>query len=204
MTGSTAANGSGGGKASTIPGADGWKVISGESEGQTQISHTTSSKTSFHTWAHPFDVSYSCSKVSGWPKVAIEVWEQDMFGRNQIAGYGTCFIPCVPGMHHIECVTWVPEGSMWDRVSTFFLGGFPMLTRPDVVHRSGDRLELSTISSGSVILDIQVLHNGFKGKGMQFAGGKASFNTGQDGQSMNDDGRHDEPRTVDADRWIKS
>lgn len=35
-------------------------------------------------WAHPIDVHYKTKTVLGWPKLYVEVWSQDSFGRCQL------------------------------------------------------------------------------------------------------------------------
>ncbi len=35
-------------------------------------------------WAHPIDVHYSTKGIQGWPKIKLQVWHQDMFGRNEL------------------------------------------------------------------------------------------------------------------------
>ena len=50
-------------------------------------------------WGHPLDVHYSCRGITGWPKLQIQVWGQDMFGRVSILGYGFCHVPASPGMY---------------------------------------------------------------------------------------------------------
>tara|TARA_A100001015_G_C14736708_1_gene612027 strand:- start:120 stop:785 length:666 start_codon:yes stop_codon:yes gene_type:complete len=149
--------------------AAGWSVVYGDPDGQTQLGiQTTDSEYDGQVFAHPIDVTYACSSLIGWPRLYIEVWEQDGFGRNQIAGYGSCFVPTTPGMHNLDCVTWRPEGSLYDSISAAFIGGNPTLVNPSIVTSSDDRLELNTVSQGSVHLDIQILLHGFQYKGVEF------------------------------------
>ena len=146
-----------------------WSAIYGDTDGQTQLGiSTTNAEYSGHVFAHPIDVTYSASGLIGWPKLRLEVWVQDEFGRNQLGGYGMVHIPTTPGMHSIDVVTWRPEGSLLDTISTAFIGGNPMLVNPDIVVRSDDRMELNTVSCGTVHLDLQILLNGFKYKGVEF------------------------------------
>eukprot|EP00943_MAST-04B_sp_MAST-4B-sp1_P000383 g383.t1 len=146
-----------------------WSIVYGDPDGQTQLGiRTTDSEYDGQVFAHPIDITYACTSLIGWPRLYIEVWEQDGFGRNQIAGYGCCFIPTTPGMHSIDCVTWRPEGSLYDKISAAFIGGNPTLVNPSIVTSSNDRLELNTVSQGSVHLDLQILLHGFQYKGVEF------------------------------------
>lgn len=108
----------------------GWKLISGVKEGQTQIDDPAYGN--FTCWCHPVDVHYAtkgpqginsyvhdASKgyfidtyfvVTGWPKIHVQVYHYDKFGRSQIYGYGFCHIPTTPGTHKLECHTWRPVG----------------------------------------------------------------------------------------------
>ena len=33
-------------------------------------------------WSSPINVQYASSSLSGWPKLYVEVWHQDGYGRN--------------------------------------------------------------------------------------------------------------------------
>ena len=85
-----------------------------------------------------------------------------------LAGYGSCFVPTSPGMHHVDCVTWLPEGSFLDRLKSLFLGTSASLDHIDVGHSDVDRLELNSKTMGSVHLDLQVMLLDFQGRGTQF------------------------------------
>ena len=86
-----------------------FELLEGATEGQTQCDHPLPGELA--AWAHPVDVHYTCRGLSGWPKLHVQVWGQDGFGRVGIQGYGFCHIPTNPGMHELECPTWVPEVS---------------------------------------------------------------------------------------------
>ena len=43
-------------------------------------------------WAHPIDVHYTTKGIQGWPKLKLQVWHQDMFGRNELCKYLITFI----------------------------------------------------------------------------------------------------------------
>ena len=121
-----------------------------------------------HAFAHPIDLHFACSSLKDWPKISVEVWSHDSFGRNILAGYGCCFVPTSPGMHHVDCVMWLPEGTFMDRVRSLFLGTSASLNHIDIVHSDVDRLELNTKTMGIVHLDLQVMLLDFKGRGTQF------------------------------------
>lgn len=68
-----------------------------------------------------------CHLLVGWPKVHVQVWHQDSFGRNELYGYGFVHIPTSPGTHDIQCPTWKPAGSWTEQVTQYFVGGGPQL-----------------------------------------------------------------------------
>lgn len=37
----------------------------------------------------------------GWPKILLEVWHCDQYGRQEIYGYGSVFLPTSPGEHEV-------------------------------------------------------------------------------------------------------
>jgi B9 domain-containing protein 2 len=48
------------------------------------------------------------------------------------------------------CPLMSPQGSFWERLASFFIGGAPRLRMQDVVHSAGDRFRLQTVSGGVV------------------------------------------------------
>ena len=64
----------------TILSGDSWSLIEGTSSGQTHVD--TPMDPSFTLWSHPIDVHYNTKSISGWPKLIINVYHQDCYGRN--------------------------------------------------------------------------------------------------------------------------
>jgi len=87
-----------------------WTLLSGKNSGTTQIA--SSKGGSLAIWNHPIDAHYALSSIRGWPRLFVQVWRVDKFGRQEQAGYGFCHIPTVPGEHDLQCVTWRPTGSI--------------------------------------------------------------------------------------------
>ena len=146
------------------PGGE-WSMLAGEERGQTQVDVGDGS--GYTVWSHPVDVHYSTVAVKGWPRFFFEVWHEDRYGRNELAGYGTCFVPTTPGEHNVECATWRPEGSAWDKLSSFFLGNKPRLERPSLVTTSEDRFDLFAETAGRVFMRINVVTRGFENRGVR-------------------------------------
>lgn len=62
--------------------------------------------------AHPIDIHYAVKGIDGWPRLRLEVYGVDSYGRVELAGYGCCIIPTSAGTHEICCSTWRPCGSL--------------------------------------------------------------------------------------------
>lgn len=157
-----------------------------------------------HSFGHPVDLHFACTGLEGWPKIMVEVWSHDSFGRNVLAGYGCCYVPTSPGMHHVDCVTWLPSGSMWDRLKATFLGTSPSLNHPEIVYSDIDRLELNTHTSGTIHLDLQILLLDFKHHGVEFV---SETNKHADLRMLGAraaDKLHSENRTADIGRYLAS
>lgn len=137
-----------------------WDRLEGADSGQTHVDHPEEGEMA--VWAHPLDLHYSCKGLSGWPKIYCQVWHQDIHGRSDICGYGFCHIPTSPGTHHVECVTWVPEGTLWERISAFFIGGYPRLKLEEVVYTPGDRFRLQTKAGGVIHFELGVILKDFQ------------------------------------------
>lgn len=93
-----------------------WKVLEGQHEGQTQVDHPQDG--GFAKWSHPIDIHLATKGLQGWPKLHFQVWDEDMFGRNSLCGYGFCHVPTSPGHHDLTCITWRPTGSYLDQITS--------------------------------------------------------------------------------------
>uniref|UniRef100_A0A7S2C8P0 B9 domain-containing protein 2 n=1 Tax=Florenciella parvula TaxID=236787 RepID=A0A7S2C8P0_9STRA len=135
-----------------------WVLISGADEGFTQISAAAASQNQASAvWNHPLDMYYASSSVKKWPHMYIEIWSQDSYGRNDIAGYGVVLVPATPGTHELECVIWRPYGTFMERLSASFLGGWPQLTNPEKTVLDESRYPLMTETVGAVHITLSVV-----------------------------------------------
>lgn len=158
----------------------GWKVINGNSEGQTQECCDLYSKEP--VWDHPIDLHFSTQTLQGSPKLLLQVFCRDEFNRIVFLSYGTCSVPLKPGVHSIDCHTWKPIGNLklfheklrrlaknlsyitgdWqDQLKDKFLGTTLQLKTPDVLVNTDDRFELLTESMGTVQIEFYVLVRNF-------------------------------------------
>ncbi|KAI8475833.1 MAG: B9 domain-containing protein [Monoraphidium minutum] len=141
-----------------------WELVEGLDGGQTQADRAPDGDIA--VWGHPLDVHYVCRGLSGWPKLHVQIWAQDVHGRNELKGYGFCHVPTSPGVFELDCPTWLPEGSALERVTAFFVGGAPRLRAEEVVHSPGDRFRLQTAAAGVVHVRLGVIMREFERNGV--------------------------------------
>lgn len=117
--------------------------------------------------------SISFCFIPGWPKLHLQVWHQDSFGRCELYGYGYCHVPSSPGQHRLQCVTWRPVGSWQDQLAQMFVGGGPQLRSPDLIYSGVDRYRLHTETMGQVELELSIILRHFDRYGVESWGGLA-------------------------------
>mmetsp|Transcript_17717 Transcript_17717/g.34879 ORF Transcript_17717/g.34879 Transcript_17717/m.34879 type:complete len:183 (+) Transcript_17717:123-671(+) len=147
-----------------LTGNDKWAKLDGAFNGQTQLSQTDETLV---LWNHPIDLHYATTTLSGWPKLVVEVWQEDEYGRNELAGYGVIYVPTSPGEHLMECVIWKPQGSLTERIFNYFLDTTSHLDHKEIVHSSKDRFDLVTESVGSIHIQLEILLRGFRNRGVE-------------------------------------
>ncbi|XP_020286033.1 B9 domain-containing protein 2-like isoform X2 [Pseudomyrmex gracilis] len=131
---------------------NGWKVISGNEEGQTQESCDL--YTNNPVWDHPVDLHYSTQTLQNSPKLLLQVFCRDTYGRILFLSYGVHSIPLSPG-------NWK------DRLHDKFLGKGLQLTSPSVLVNTVDRFEILTQSMGTVIVCLHIVARNFDKFGCQ-------------------------------------
>ncbi|ODN02972.1 B9 domain-containing protein 2 [Orchesella cincta] len=142
-----------------------WKRVAGPKEGQTQVDTPKYSDTA--QWAHPIDLHFVTKGLQGWPKLILEVYRQDEFGRSDLSGYGVCHIPATPGNHIIEVPTWRPAGSTREEVVRHFVGGSAELSEPDLIVNPTERYRLRTVPSGTATVELSVILRNFDKFGVE-------------------------------------
>lgn len=56
-----------------------WNLVSGLKEGQTQVDSPQWEEMT--VWSHPIDLHFSTRGLHGWPRILVQVYHQDQFGR---------------------------------------------------------------------------------------------------------------------------
>lgn len=118
-------------------------------------------------WAIPIPPFLLSSYPAGWPRLHLQVWSQDSFGRCQLAGYGFCHVPSSPGTHQLDCPTWRPLGSWREQLARAFVGGGPQLLHGDAIYSGADRYRLHTAAGGTVHLELGLLLRHFDRYGVE-------------------------------------
>ena len=147
----------------------GWRKITGRASGRTQVDDPSLDEDAPSVWSHPFDVHYAVPGLGGWPKLKLEVWHQDAYGRDELYGYGFAHLPAAPGEHVIDIPTWRPARTWWESLKAFFLGGSPELVNDDVVLAPLDRFNLQTESMGFVHVNVSVITRHFAENGVSLS-----------------------------------
>uniref|UniRef100_F6VF72 B9 domain-containing protein 2 n=2 Tax=Equus TaxID=9789 RepID=F6VF72_HORSE len=142
-----------------------WKLLSGVREGQTQVDTPQVGDMAY--WSHPIDLHFATKGLQGWPRLHLQVWSQDSFGRCQLAGYGFCHVPSSPGTHQLDCPTWRPLGSWREQLARAFVGGGPQLLHGDAIYSGADRYRLHTAAGGTVHLELGLLLRHFDRYGVE-------------------------------------
>jgi len=149
-----------------IVAGSGWRKLEGDEHGRTQIDHPQDEEMAL--WAHPVDVHYATSTISGWPRIHFQVWSEDIFGRKELAGYGFSFLPTVAGEFSLECVTWRPAADKWAAgAQSFFLGGAPHLVHDELVYTHADRFRLFAETTGTVHIELGIVLKDFEKNGVE-------------------------------------
>lgn len=104
----------------------------------------------------------------GWPKLHLQVWHHDSFGRQEIYGYGFCHLPTSPGHHVLRCPTWQPVGSFREQLLQTLVGGGLQLRDPNIIYSGLDRYRLQTVARGVIHLDLSVILRNFEKFGVEF------------------------------------
>eukprot|EP00658_Telonema_sp_P-2_P019948 TRINITY_DN17846_c0_g1_i2.p1 TRINITY_DN17846_c0_g1~~TRINITY_DN17846_c0_g1_i2.p1 ORF type:complete len:351 (-),score=66.06 TRINITY_DN17846_c0_g1_i2:97-1026(-) len=125
----------------TVVTGDRWELVRGVDGGRSFQDATIESQDGYQgsIWEHPIDIYYAVSqhdRRGGWPKLLVQVFTCDFYGREELAGYGMCQIPLVPGTHELEIPTWIPTGAPND-VQTEVLG-CPVQLMDDYAVLSGE------------------------------------------------------------------
>mmetsp|Transcript_3490 Transcript_3490/g.5314 ORF Transcript_3490/g.5314 Transcript_3490/m.5314 type:complete len:352 (-) Transcript_3490:3-1058(-) len=128
-----------------------WSLLEGEGLSQTQY-------TASNVWNHPIDVHFAATSMLEWPRIIVQVWTLDSYGRSMLAGYGFTHLPTNPGEHELEINCWKPtNGTIREKLEELFLGKTPSrLLDESVIFGTAweNRSRLTTVSTGKIKLNV--------------------------------------------------
>jgi B9 domain-containing protein 2 len=138
-----------------------WEQLGGYADGQSQVDYPTDGDSA--VWAHPLDAHFLCKGLQGWPRLLLQVWQMDEFGRLHLSGYGFTHVPNVAGSYEIEVETWRPVGTLREEIAANFMGTTPQLRDIDLLFSKAwsDRCRIATTSSGTVRVNVDVVLRNF-------------------------------------------
>ncbi|KAG5190270.1 B9 domain-containing protein [Tribonema minus] len=134
-----------------------WTLLCGHDAGHTQVAYADPEELA--PWNHPLDVHYTTKSMQGWPRLVMQVWRLDEFGRMAVQGYGFAHLPCAAGAAEVAVPCWRPVGSVQEEIASFFLGTAPQLRSDEVLFNMAwdQRCQLTTAPSGTIILQLNIL-----------------------------------------------
>lgn len=155
------------------PGSN-WNYYDGLEQGQTHYDYPDDGNSA--VWGHPIQIHYGTNSVQGWPKIIMQVWKLDFFGRSELVAYGFCHIPSSGGVSDVECRMWRPVGTMKDDIASKILGGGPRLKHWDTLYSKAweQRPKLITTGSGVVNLRLNVVLRHFEEQLVEFSVGNST------------------------------
>ncbi|CAJ0938818.1 unnamed protein product, partial [Mesorhabditis belari] len=137
----------------------GWRVIEGAQEGQTQTDLAKSLQKAY--FLHPIDIHLATRTLQDWPKLMLEVWHCDEYGRQEIYGYGSIFLPSLPGHQELECHIWRPKGTLREELMQKFIGGGLQLTESLGQMKSFEVAKFDGKSAGIIKLQMNTITRNF-------------------------------------------
>ncbi|CAL2042329.1 CBN-MKSR-2 protein [Caenorhabditis brenneri] len=142
----------------------GWRVVQGESEGQTQTDCPSVFENAY--FGHPIDLHLATSSIQGWPRLLLQVWHHDNYGRQEIAGYGTLLLPTSPGKHVLTAGCWRPKGSFREELMHKLVGGGLQLTSLNALEDPSIREKIVSVSAGTVKFELNIITKNFQRYGI--------------------------------------
>ncbi|KAI6647252.1 hypothetical protein LOD99_12249 [Oopsacas minuta] len=151
-----------------------WTLLSGLSEGITQISTKSHTKSYLSNplviWNFPLELTYSSTTPFGWPQIVLSVYGLDILGRDVIRGYGAIHLPCQSGEHSFSIPMVVPKSStIFQEILGTILGRRAEFLSPAFIAQGAGREVTRVRSQGRVVVKCHVILRGFKEMGYSYA-----------------------------------
>lgn len=102
-------------------------------------------------WNFPYDVAFQSQNAFGWPRLIVNVYGCDFFGRPTIIGYGSIHIPAQPGRHVRTIRLFRPiASSTFVRFMGWLVGKNPEFVDPTLAALPEGR-EVARVSTGGAV-----------------------------------------------------
>ncbi|ETN76973.1 B9 protein [Necator americanus] len=99
---------------------------------------------------------------ASWPRIQLQVWHHDVYGRQELVGYGSLFLPSTPGEHELVCNMWRPKGTTREEMMQRFIGGGIQVNSLSILEDTTERMQISTVAMGRVRLRLYVITRHFE------------------------------------------
>jgi len=147
-----------------------YNLIGGSLVGQTQFAYCKLDETERVPFNHPIDLHFAqaAPQNGGCPRITMQSYKLDMYGRRILCGYGFTHIPSEPGQHTLEVDMWRPDGTPEQEWSASFLGEVPALLTPSPVYDAAwkERCRLISRAAGTVRMELFVLTRYYSNHGI--------------------------------------
>lgn len=138
-------------------------LIDGKDSGET-FQNVSYDMETYVAFDHPINLNLKCRSIKGWPKLYIEAWGTDGDGKNMLQGYNTVFIPFYNGQVKLTCNTWRPDNGY---LKSKLLGVTPQFKHTQFVYSSEEKFEVDSVSSGSIIIELDIILKDFELHGIE-------------------------------------
>ncbi len=88
----------------TVEWGDSFSLLAGECNDQTQYSLIDENDRTC-IWNHPIDLHFVSASMKGWPRIIVQLWELDKYGRTLLVGFGFAHLPSIQGKFQISKYT---------------------------------------------------------------------------------------------------
>jgi hypothetical protein len=138
-----------------------WDLIGGNSVGQTQVVYPKLDLNEMLPLNHPLDMhlSQASFQSGGTPRITVQTYRLDVYGRRIMSGYGFAHIPTSSGHYNIEIPLWRPSGTPEQELAARYLGEVPSLVSAEPLFDSAwkERCRIVSQAAGKVFMDLYIL-----------------------------------------------
>ena len=109
----------------------------------------------------PLSLNLACKSITGWPKISLEVWSNEMDSRNCLLGYGIGFFPVKKGYSKMCIPCWRPSENVNSTFGELFLGNNAEFVDKSAIYSTNEKFGVNSISTGQVNLEVEMIFKDF-------------------------------------------